>query len=226
MTTITITVAGAVGTGKSAVALAILDALRACDIGATWDEEVNERSLGTGAADIAALDVKPSVRLVEVAQAGVPPLPPVRRIGHEEPGYIVVKEHVWTPAPGERPELGYLWPAAFGCMVFPNAEAAHAFIQQPPRLPLGWVVLRLGNGAFAKPEPPAPDPTTDKLRTAVADLIATEGCGCCADFDKHQGAIGVVAQLLGVSATDDPSDPGWFDWAEAFAPYRTKPEGE
>lgn len=73
------------------------------------------------------------------------------------PGFIVVKEHVWHPVPGDRPELAYLWPAAFGQMVFQDAEAAHTFIQQPPGLPLGWVVLRLGNGAFAKPEAaPAP----------------------------------------------------------------------
>lgn len=66
--TITITVAGSVGTGKSAVALAILDALRACGVEATWDDEGSERNLGTGAQDIAALGPKPVVNLVEVIQ--------------------------------------------------------------------------------------------------------------------------------------------------------------
>lgn len=62
---VTITVAGIVGVGKSAVALSILDALRAAGLSCEWAEEFSERNLGTGAEDIAALDVKPLVVIHE-----------------------------------------------------------------------------------------------------------------------------------------------------------------
>ncbi len=62
---ITITVHGQVGVGKSAVSLAILDALRAAGLQCAWDEEQSERNLGTGAADIAALEQRPTIRLQE-----------------------------------------------------------------------------------------------------------------------------------------------------------------
>lgn len=62
---ITITVLGHVAVGKSAVALAILDALRAAGLACTWDDEQSERNLGTGAADIAVMEDRPSIRLIE-----------------------------------------------------------------------------------------------------------------------------------------------------------------
>jgi hypothetical protein len=62
---ITICVHGLVGIGKSAVALAIIDALRACGVECQWSDESSERNLGTGADDIAALSPKPRVRLIE-----------------------------------------------------------------------------------------------------------------------------------------------------------------
>lgn len=62
---ITITVHGAVGIGKSAVALAILDALRPLGVPCEWAEEFGERNMGTGAEEIAGLEPKPTVRLVE-----------------------------------------------------------------------------------------------------------------------------------------------------------------
>lgn len=62
---ISITVHGEVATGKSAVALAILDALRSCGLSCVWDDEQSERNLGTGAQDIAALESRPTIRLFE-----------------------------------------------------------------------------------------------------------------------------------------------------------------
>lgn len=62
---ISVTIAGAVGVGKSAIALTILDALRAAGLQADWNDENSERNLGSGADDVAALDPRPVVRLVE-----------------------------------------------------------------------------------------------------------------------------------------------------------------
>lgn len=76
---ITVTVHGPVAVGKSAVALAILDALRQVGLECSWDDEVSERNLGTGAADIAALESKPEIILLEtnpsIAGRGNPPKP-------------------------------------------------------------------------------------------------------------------------------------------------------
>ena len=70
---ITITVYGAVGIGKSAMALAILDALRSHGLTCTWADEFGERNMGTGAEEIAAMDSpKPTVRLVETNPAMLP----------------------------------------------------------------------------------------------------------------------------------------------------------
>lgn len=68
---VTITVAGIVGVGKSAVALSILDALRAAGLSCEWAEEFSERNLGTGAEDIAALDVKPLVVIHERVEPAI-----------------------------------------------------------------------------------------------------------------------------------------------------------
>lgn len=72
---ITITVHGAVGIGKSAVALAILDALRPLGIQCEWAEEFGERNMGTGAEEVAGLEPKPTVRLVETYEGQA--LPPI-----------------------------------------------------------------------------------------------------------------------------------------------------
>lgn len=66
---ILITVHGEVGIGKSAVALRILDALRSAGIQATWDEEQSERNMGTSPDDVATLEQKPVIRLVETNPA-------------------------------------------------------------------------------------------------------------------------------------------------------------
>lgn len=72
---ITITILGHVGVGKSAVALAILDALRTAGLACTWDDEQSERNLGTGAADIAAMEDRPSIRLIELNPTMLPESP-------------------------------------------------------------------------------------------------------------------------------------------------------
>lgn len=62
---ITITVHGAVGIGKSTVALAIIDLLRGHGLECAWQDEAEERGLGVGSDDVAYLERKPTVRLVE-----------------------------------------------------------------------------------------------------------------------------------------------------------------
>lgn len=62
---ITLTVHGEVGIGKSAISLLILDALRAAGLQCEWADELEERNLGTGADDVAALHPRPVIRLVE-----------------------------------------------------------------------------------------------------------------------------------------------------------------
>lgn len=52
--------------------------------------------------------------------------------------WLVVKEHVIDHGQGERPTLGYLWPAEYPS--FPSYEEALAFLK-PLNLPLGWVVM-------------------------------------------------------------------------------------
>jgi len=53
----------------------------------------------------------------------------------------------------------------------------------------------------------------EKIRTAVADYMQTEGCSCCrgVDHEKNQGVIG---EMLGVERYDD--DSGWN-----FSIYKT-----
>ncbi|UTQ79890.1 hypothetical protein HXXDennis_56 [Xanthomonas phage HXX_Dennis] len=72
---ITITVHGHIGVGKSAVSLAILDALRAAGLACTWDDEQSERNLGTGAGDIAAMEERPTIRLIETNPSRWPEWP-------------------------------------------------------------------------------------------------------------------------------------------------------
>lgn len=61
----TVTIHGAVAIGKSAVALAILDSLRMAGLQCSWEDEDSERNLGTLAADIDALEIKPEITLLE-----------------------------------------------------------------------------------------------------------------------------------------------------------------
>lgn len=63
--TVSVEISGAAGIGKSTLALLILDAARAAGLPCEWADEFGERNLGTGAEDIAALDVKPRVIITE-----------------------------------------------------------------------------------------------------------------------------------------------------------------
>lgn len=69
---VTITVAGIVGVGKSAIALTILDTLRAAGLLCEWSDEAEERGMGTDGNDLRHLEVKPIVRLVEVCEPRAP----------------------------------------------------------------------------------------------------------------------------------------------------------
>lgn len=64
--TITITIDGKVGIGKSAIALTVVDALRAAGVVCQYKDEAEERGLGGN--DIKALGVKPLVNVVETYQ--------------------------------------------------------------------------------------------------------------------------------------------------------------
>ena len=47
------------------------------------------------------------------------------------------------------------------------------------------------------------------LRIAMAEYVATEGCGCCSDRDGHEAAAGRIAKLLRVKPYGDGSG---YDW--------------
>jgi methionine aminopeptidase len=49
------------------------------------------------------------------------------------------------------------------------------------------------------------DLTLAKLRRAVADYMASEGCSCCRDIDRHEAAKAVLAALLKVPKYKDGS---------------------
>lgn len=55
-----------------------------------------------------------------------------------------------------------------------------------------------------------------KIRQAVADYMASEGCSCCQDTDAHDVAKAKLARLLHVKKYSDGS--GWD-----FAPFRSAP---
>lgn len=54
-----------------------------------------------------------------------------------------------------------------------------------------------------------------ELRKAIADYIASEGCGCCVNDSKHEEAEARIASLLNVPKYDDQSG---FD----FSRYESK----
>jgi len=43
------------------------------------------------------------------------------------------------------------------------------------------------------------------VRTAVADYMRSEGCGCCEDTDKHQKVKALLGKLLRVPMFPDKS---------------------
>jgi methionine aminopeptidase len=53
------------------------------------------------------------------------------------------------------------------------------------------------------------------IRRAVADYMASEGCSCCQNREKHEAARKELAELLDVPAYDDESG---YD----FPRFRTK----
>ena len=63
-----------------------------------------------------------------------------------------------------------------------------------------------------------PDPTTvdiEKIRNAIADYMAAEGCSCCRDIDGWEAARKRIAELLNVPMYDDESG---YD----FSQFRTR----
>lgn len=44
-----------------------------------------------------------------------------------------------------------------------------------------------------------------ELRTAIANYMSSEGCGCCSDHDKHDEHEKVIAKLLNVEKYEDRS---------------------
>lgn len=56
----------------------------------------------------------------------------------------------------------------------------------------------------------------EKIRTALADYMNSEGCGCCEDHKDHDKAEEILAKLLDVPAYKDYSG---YD----FGKFGTKP---
>ena len=67
-----------------------------------------------------------------------------------------------------------------------------------------------------KPQKKRKPRTLAEIRRAVADYIASEGCGCCGNREGHEEARTVLAKLLRV-----PPHPKQNDWHD-FSPYQTK----
>lgn len=57
-----------------------------------------------------------------------------------------------------------------------------------------------------------------KLRAAIADYMANEGCTCCEDTKGHEAALERVAKLLNVKKYPDGSGYN-------FTPYETRNDG-
>ncbi len=55
-----------------------------------------------------------------------------------------------------------------------------------------------------------------KLRTAVADYMRSEGCGCCGDSEAHRQHTEALAKLLNVRKYKDGSG---YD----FSKYQSNP---
>lgn len=52
--------------------------------------------------------------------------------------------------------------------------------------------------------------TTIEIRSALADYIASEGCGCCENKPKHEKAAKKLAKLLDVPAYGDGSGYNFY----------------
>lgn len=55
------------------------------------------------------------------------------------------------------------------------------------------------------------------LRTAVADYMQSEGCGCCGDYEKHKVHKDKLGELLGLPALPDIDDTVYYN----FSPYKS-----
>lgn len=51
-------------------------------------------------------------------------------------------------------------------------------------------------------------------RHLIAVLVATEGCGCCGDSERHDAALAELAKMLDVPPYDDGSGHKWYDYAK------------
>lgn len=54
-----------------------------------------------------------------------------------------------------------------------------------------------------------------KIRTAVADYMSSEGCGCCCDGERHREHANQLGKILGIPKYSDGSG---YD----FSKYKTK----
>lgn len=54
----------------------------------------------------------------------------------------------------------------------------------------------------------------EKVRTAVANYMRSEGCSCCRDRDAHERHEAELAKLLDVPAYDDNSGFDFYQFAD------------
>lgn len=50
----------------------------------------------------------------------------------------------------------------------------------------------------------------DQLRDAIADYMASEGCGCCRNHDAHDANRKRIGELLKIRADKE----GWHDFSK------------
>ena len=55
-----------------------------------------------------------------------------------------------------------------------------------------------------------------KIRTAVANYMASEGCSCCRDIDAHKAHEKILAELLDVELYDDGSGYDFYKYQNTY----------
>jgi hypothetical protein len=64
-----------------------------------------------------------------------------------------------------------------------------------------------------------------KVRQALAEYIASEGCGCCRDYERHEVAAAELGKLLHVPMYNDKSGYNFYKFRRERDVYSEKVNG-
>jgi methionine aminopeptidase len=62
-------------------------------------------------------------------------------------------------------------------------------------------------------------PTIAAIRRAVADFVASQGCGCCSNMDKHDAHAETLGALLRVPKYADGSGRDFYRFKTKDVPH-------